>query len=475
MEYVHYTKINIKDRMRKKIDPEDLATLKRSILAPAGLLHAPIGWFDRKNEQWTLIAGERRFRALIALFKEGHTIFYDSRPVPFEHIPLVTILEELDEASRLEAELNENEARVALSWMERDLALKKIHDIQLKINPSQTWTQTAKDVLASSPTGKVSGVQNVEVMRRKVTQAVRVAEAMEKGTPEVQKLVAASKSSEEAYNKIRRMEEEKWQAALIKNKRKSVPEKPPVDIRCGDLVEMLPDMEDSSFDLILADPPYGIDIGSAGLRSRTSEHHNYDDSPEYAKTIIGAILSEGFRLTKERGNLIIFCNWKMFDWIHENSSRCGWTPWVGGPIIWQKSKSEGLAPWGRRGFRRTYEMIFWATKGQKGLHHSPTDVLEFPRVPKGERIYGAQKPLDLMKFLIESSTIEGDRILDPCCGSGMTLLAARLLRRYGIGIEKDPSVVDKALVNVNQEPEKEEVMDDVEENEEDDPDEDIAL
>lgn len=49
--------------------------------------------------------------------------------------------------------------------------------------------------------------------------------------------------------------------------------------------------------------------------------------------------------------------------------------------------------------------------------------------------HSTQKPLNLMKLLIELVTIKGQIILDPFAGSGTTILAAKILDRQGIGIE----------------------------------------
>jgi site-specific DNA-methyltransferase (adenine-specific) len=51
-----------------------------------------------------------------------------------------------------------------------------------------------------------------------------------------------------------------------------------------------------------------------------------------------------------------------------------------------------------------------------------------------------------MRLLIECATMPGDRILDPCCGAGSTLAAARQLKRKALGIEIDPSAHALAVV-----------------------------
>ena len=55
------------------------------------------------------------------------------------------------------------------------------------------------------------------------------------------------------------------------------------------------------------------------------------------------------------------------------------------------------------------------------------------------RLHPTQKPVNVLERLIEIFTDEGDVVIDPCAGSGSTLIAARNLKRhsYGFEIEKD--------------------------------------
>lgn len=62
-------------------------------------------------------------------------------------------------------------------------------------------------------------------------------------------------------------------------------------------------------------------------------------------------------------------------------------------------------------------------------------------VPK---IHPAQKPVTVLKQLIEIFTDEGDVVIDPCCGSGSTLRAARELKRSAFGFEIDKNFYTRA-------------------------------
>ncbi len=65
----------------------------------------------------------------------------------------------------------------------------------------------------------------------------------------------------------------------------------------------------------------------------------------------------------------------------------------------------------------------------------PTDVLFFDNNEK--KLHPTQKPVALMEYLIRTYTNEGDLVLDNCCGSGTTGLAAKNTNRNFLLIEKE--------------------------------------
>jgi site-specific DNA-methyltransferase (adenine-specific) len=121
------------------------------------------------------------------------------------------------------------------------------------------------------------------------------------------------------------------------------------------------------------------------------------------------------------------------------------------------SKYEG---WKIGNLRPLYEPILWFVKpyqigttiadnmlvhGVGGLNESafleyetsPDNILK-SRFAKGEAgLHSAQKPVRLLQSLIDLTTLPGQVVLDPFCGSGSTLEAARLLGRNYIGFEDD--------------------------------------
>lgn len=82
---------------------------------------------------------------------------------------------------------------------------------------------------------------------------------------------------------------------------------------------------------------------------------------------------------------------------------------------------------------------------------SPTNVLEFGLAPGEQRIHEAQKPLQLIEFLINLTTREGQTVLDPFMGSGTTAVAALRLKRHFVGFEIVPEFYEAALKRLEQE------------------------
>ncbi|MEY4903313.1 MAG: hypothetical protein RLZZ292_1128, partial [Bacteroidota bacterium] len=66
---------------------------------------------------------------------------------------------------------------------------------------------------------------------------------------------------------------------------------------------------------------------------------------------------------------------------------------------------------------------------------SPTNLLEFGFASNEKRVHEAQKPVALIEFLIQLTTIEQQIVLDPFMGSGTTAVAAKNLNRQFIGFE----------------------------------------
>jgi site-specific DNA-methyltransferase (adenine-specific) len=66
---------------------------------------------------------------------------------------------------------------------------------------------------------------------------------------------------------------------------------------------------------------------------------------------------------------------------------------------------------------------------------TPDNIITISANGKDAGLHPTQKPLKLLQALIELTTLEGQIVLDPFCGSGTTCLASAILNRHFIGIE----------------------------------------
>lgn len=435
MGYVDCNSVEIRERQRT-LDAASVGKLKDSILRGGkGLLQAPV--VARDDRGLFLVAGAHRLTAIRELHEEGHPIFFDGNPIPPGQLPVIH-LHEMAIADLMEAELEENIIRTELPWQDRARALAAIHALRVEANPEQTVTDTARELIEKG--APLADRQ----MRKEMRNSVLLAENLHRPS------VAKARNATEAMGILLKEETARIESELLQRRRKAASSVASLcTVRHGDMQKLLPEIDPGTFDLIIADLPYGIKAD--GFRDRTVEHHNYEDSPEIAKQLLTFVISEGFRVTKPRANLLLFGDVDLFPLFKTACGGMGWKAFRT-PIIWRKSESEGLAPWGREGFRRTYEMIFFATKGNKGLFQSPVDILEAKRVARNLRRYGPEKPVDLLEQLIEAASMPGDYVLDPCCGAGSTLIACRHLKRRGLGIELDEAAYHMAVVAAERDP-----------------------
>lgn len=87
-------------------------------------------------------------------------------------------------------------------------------------------------------------------------------------------------------------------------------------------------------------------------------------------------------------------------------------------------------------------LYFWKGKAKTINNPSSSNLVSFGGA--SDKTHPSEKPVSLMKLLIENSTQKGDTILDPFMGSGTTGVACAELNRKFIGIEKEEKYFDIA-------------------------------
>lgn len=178
----------------------------------------------------------------------------------------------------------------------------------------------------------------------------------------------------------------------------------------GDCFEILKDIPDKCVDLVIVDPPYGINFQSNYRIKKHDKIHGDDSFPVEA-------LDEFFRVAKKA--VYVFCRWDNLSELPKPKSVLVWVKnnWSMGDL-----KHEHGRQW--------EAICFYPQKEHEFIKRIP-DVIYSKRT--GNNLHPTEKPLDLIKQLILAN--KGDLILDPFMGSGTTLVAAKQLGRSYIGIE----------------------------------------
>lgn len=200
----------------------------------------------------------------------------------------------------------------------------------------------------------------------------------------------------------------------------------------GDCLEIMKTFPDKSFDLVLTDPPYGMDYQSS---RRTDKYEKI--AGDVTLEWIRPFLSEAFRVLKENSHIYLFCNDYAISDFRNEAELAGFTPKR--TMVWVKNNHTSGDLEGDYGNKT--EFIMFAHKGRRELNgNRDTNVIEEKR--QATDFHPTQKPVELMKYLINKSSNEGQTILDPFGGSCTTLVAAEELGRKCICIEKEEKYVN---------------------------------
>lgn len=255
----------------------------------------------------------------------------------------------------------------------------------------------------------------------------------------------------------------------------------------GDCIELLHKIPDKSCNAIFADPPYflsngGISVNSGKVVCVDKGDWDKGGTPEHIYNFNKQWLSLCREKLTDNGSIWISGTYHNIFAVANCLTELGYK--ILNVITWQKSDPPPNLSC--RYFNFSTEYVIWARKSEKVPHvfnyevmkrmngeKQMTDVWKIPAVGKWEKTCGkhpTQKPLRLLYRIILACTKEGDTILDPFAGSCTTGIAANLLGRNFIGIDKekeyldlgnrrraeieDPSIAQKMLKKMSENPEE---------------------
>ncbi|MGB9798280.1 MAG: DNA-methyltransferase [bacterium] len=236
----------------------------------------------------------------------------------------------------------------------------------------------------------------------------------------------------------------------------------------GDAFKVLKKMEDSIFDMVFIDPPYFLQLPNNKELKRWTvktvvegvddEWDKFSSFAEY-DDFIASLLREVKRVMKPTATIWLIATYHSIFRIGKIMQDLGY--WILNDVIWVKTNP--MPNWLGVRFTNATETLIWAVKDKNikkytfnkeyakrfGIGKVGANVWVLPicwgeerlKDEQGKKLHSTQKPIELLKRVILTSTKEGDLILDPVAGTGTTGYVARALKRDFVMIEINPKYV----------------------------------
>lgn len=188
----------------------------------------------------------------------------------------------------------------------------------------------------------------------------------------------------------------------------------------GDCIKLMRRMDTASIDFALTDPPYLV-----RYRDRSGRTVANDDNGRWLQPAF----TELHRVLKDSSFCLSFYGWNEADRFISAWRAAGFR--LVGHAVFRKRYGSSA-----RFLEHRHEQAYLLAKGNARPPATPfPDVLDW--IYTGNRLHPTQKPVEILQPFIQAFTKPGDLVLDPFCGSGSTLVAARGLGRGFLGIELD--------------------------------------
>jgi DNA modification methylase len=243
----------------------------------------------------------------------------------------------------------------------------------------------------------------------------------------------------------------------------------------GDVLNVLKKIESNLFDMVFLDPPYFLQLQKKKLKrwnAKTDVEGVFDEWDKFSSFeeydgFIQSILIEVKRVMKENATIWVIGTYHNIFRIGKIMQDLGF--WILNDVIWVKNNP--MPNWLGVRFTNATETLIWAVKDKKvkkytfnkdlakqfGIGKIGANVWQMPicsgkeriKDKDGNKIHSTQKPVELLKRIILTTTKEGDLILDPMAGTGTTGYVAKMLKRDFTMIERQPEYVDVIVKRLN--------------------------
>ncbi|HOL22407.1 MAG TPA: DNA methyltransferase [bacterium] len=235
----------------------------------------------------------------------------------------------------------------------------------------------------------------------------------------------------------------------------------------GNAFDVLRKIGDETFDMVFIDPPYFLQLPNKELRRWTVKTRVEGVNDEWDKfssfqaydNFVCNLLSEVKRVMKPTATIWVIATYHSIFRIGKIMQDIGY--WILNDIIWVKTNP--MPNWLGVRFTNATETLIWAVKDKKakgytfnkelaksfGIGKVGANVWFLPicwgneriKGKDGKKLHSTQKPVELLKRVILTSTKEGHLVLDPVAGTGTTGYVAQALKRDFVMIEINPKYV----------------------------------
>ncbi len=238
---------------------------------------------------------------------------------------------------------------------------------------------------------------------------------------------------------------------------------------CAVLSALLPELR-GRVDWVYADPPF--DTGRSFRDTAGRQAYRDRTGPGEWLTELAELLELVHALLGPQGSLVLHCDHRrahhaavLCDEIFGAGAR-GSDPGAPGfrnELVW----CYGLGGSSPRYYPRKHDTLLWYSRGRRWTFDAPRvparsrrmagqtkkvpDWWDLPSLNNmaAERTgYPTQKPLALLERLVGAHTTPGDLVLDPCCGSGTTLVAALRAGCHFVGIDRGELAIETTLARL---------------------------
>lgn len=203
----------------------------------------------------------------------------------------------------------------------------------------------------------------------------------------------------------------------------------------GDWREHVGKLDDGTVALLLTDPPYGMGYQSDYRLDRRKERKHKTIAADASDADAAAELLDMLQAFAPKlaadAHVLVFCGAANEPDMREVITKAGYS--LRSYLVWDKQRTGMGDP--TTTFAPAHERILHAVKGSPPLYERAPDLLSFMRCDSTR--HPTEKPEDLLRRLIEATTVEGQVVADPFGGVASTLAAAKASGRRWFGCEID--------------------------------------